>query len=290
MRWSRVAWLLTAVAVVASGCGSTPEPPAEPAAAPAAEPARSTGSAPSVGPERADVGSAQRLRVEVLDRYPHDTGAFTQGLEIDDDVVYEGTGQYGESELRIVDLDTGAVRQRVSLPDTVFGEGITVLDDRVWQISWRDGIAYERDPETLAERRQVRYEGEGWGICHDDAADRLIMSDGTDQLTFRDPETFVATGTVSVTLDGGPLRDINELECVGGAVWANVWRTDRIVRIDPSSGQVAAQVDAAGLLTGAERAGTDVLNGIAAVSGTDEFLLTGKYWPTLFRVRFVPAS
>ncbi|MFY1635714.1 glutaminyl-peptide cyclotransferase [Solwaraspora sp. WMMB335] len=234
-------------------------------------------------------GVSDKLRIDVLARYRHDTGAFTQGLELHGTDLYEGTGQYGESELRVVDLDTGQVRQRVRLSDEVFGEGITIAGPRIWQLTWRAGVAYERDPDTLAEVRQVRYDGEGWGICHDAAAGRLVMSDGSDQLTFRDPQTFTATGSVAVTLDGEPLPRLNELECVGDEVWANVWQTDRIVRIDPASGRVVAEVDAAGLLTGDERAGADVLNGIAAVPGTDEFLITGKYWPALFRVRFVPA-
>jgi len=136
----------------------------------------------------------------------------------------------------------------------------------------------------------VRYDGEGWGVCHAEGAGRLLMSDGTDRLTFRDPESFAETGSVQVTLDGAPLMEINELECVGDEVWANVWRTDRIVRIDPASGRVSAEVDASGLLSADERAGADVLNGIAGVPGTDEFLITGKYWPTLLRVRFVPGS
>jgi glutaminyl-peptide cyclotransferase len=274
LRRSKVFALVLPLVLLVGGCAaddrSGPEPTVDPAAAP--------------GPDAAPV---ERLRVEVLERLPHDTGAFTQGLELRGDVLYEGTGQYGESELRIVDLATGEVRQRVSLPDSDFGEGITVADTRVWQLTWREGVAYERDPETLAEVRQVRYDGEGWGICHDEGTDRLVMSDGSDQLTFRDPESFDETGSVAVTVDGTPLTEINELECVGDEVWANVWRTDRIVRIDPGSGRVVAEVDASGLLSADEQVEADVLNGIAAVPGTDEFLITGKYWPTLFRVRFV---
>ncbi|WJK32842.1 glutaminyl-peptide cyclotransferase [Solwaraspora sp. WMMA2065] len=262
------------------------------AAAAAYAGSRSAGPAtvPLVDGRSAAVVPVEQLRVEVLARYPHDTAAFTQGLELVGSDLYEGTGQYGESELRVVDLASGTVRRRVSLPDTVFGEGITVLESRIWQITWREGVAYERDRETLDVLREVTYDGEGWGICHDDAADRLVMSDGTDQLTYRDPATFDQIGSVTVTRAGTPVRDINELECVDGQVWANVWRTDEIVRIDPASGQVVAEVDAGGLLAGAERAGVDVLNGIAAVPGTDEFLITGKYWPALFRVRFVPGS
>ncbi|WP_326551130.1 glutaminyl-peptide cyclotransferase [Micromonospora sp. NBC_01813] len=271
MRSRRMIPLVAVAALLVAGCSRTVEPSPMP-----------------LIPDQA--APVERLRVEVLERYPHDSAAFTQGLELHDGALYEGTGQYGESELRIVDLASGEVRQRVSLPDTDFGEGITVLDSRVWQITWREGVAYERDPDTLAEVRQVRYDGEGWGVCHDEGADRLVMSDGTNRLSFRDPESFTETGAAAVMLDGIPLTEINELECVGGEVWANVWQTDRIVRIDPGSGQVTAEVDASGLLSAEERAGADVLNGIAAVPGTDEFLITGKYWPTLFRVRFVTGS
>nr|MDT0660145.1 glutaminyl-peptide cyclotransferase [Micromonospora sp. DSM 115978] len=243
---------------------------------------------PTVVAQPAD--SAPRLRVEVLAAIPHDTTAFTQGLELHNGILYEGTGLHGRSAIRTLDPETGELRQNVALPAEVFGEGITIVDDTLWQLTWQDGIAYQRDRASLAEIRQVTYSGEGWGICHDPDRDRLVMSDGTDQLTFRDPETFDTAGTVTVTRDGQPLRNINELECVGDKVWANVWQTDEIVRIDPATGAVDAVVDAAGLLTDAERAGADVLNGITAVPCTDNFLITGKLWPKMFRVRFAPAG
>lgn len=179
------------------------------------------------------------------------------------------------------------MRREVRLPGDLFGEGITVTGDRIWQLTWQEGVALERDRETLAELRRVEYSGEGWGLCFDGT--RLVMSDGSDRLTFRDPATFAPTGSVEVRAEGSPVEELNELECVDGQVWANVWRSDQIVRIDPASGQVTAVVDASGLLSPQQRAGTDVLNGIAAVPGTDEFLLTGKLWPAVFRVRFVPA-
>ena len=224
------------------------------------------------------------LEADVLATIPHDPGAFTQGLELVDGVLYEGTGLEGESSIRAVDPETGEVKNQVELPPDLFGEGITVAGDSIWQITWQDGVAIRRDRTTLAEEARVDYEGEGWGICHD--GDRLIMSDGSDRLTFRDAETFAEEGSVQV--DG--VDDLNELECVDGQVYANVWQTDRIVRIDPATGQVTATVDLAGLLPEEDRAGTDVLNGIAAIPGTDEFLVTGKLWPTMFRVRFVTAS
>jgi glutaminyl-peptide cyclotransferase len=228
------------------------------------------------------------LRVEVLATYPHDPAAFTQGLELHDGLLYESTGRYGLSDVRVTEVETGRVRHRVRLPDETFGEGLTVAGDTVWQLTWREGFAFQRDRATLAERARVGYEGEGWGLCFDEPAGRLVMSDGSDRLTFRDPGSFAVLGTVEVRLRDQPLTMLNELECQDGKVWANVWLTDDIVRIDPGTGRVEAVVDASGLLPAAQRAGADVLNGIAAVPGTGTFLITGKLWPTVFHVRFTP--
>ncbi|MGP4019381.1 glutaminyl-peptide cyclotransferase [Saccharopolyspora sp. 5N708] len=232
-------------------------------------------------------GSLPHLRTEVIHVLPHDRSSFTQGLEMADGTLYEGTGLRGSSLVRATDLATGEVLRETRLPADLFGEGITVKGDRIWQLTWQEGVAIERDRATLAELRRVEYSGEGWGLCFDGS--RLIMSDGSGRLTFRDPVTFAPIGGVDVRRDGSPADELNELECVGGQVWANVWGSDEILRIDPANGQVTAVVDAAGLLSPQQRPGTDVLNGIAAVPGTDEFLVTGKYWPTIFRVRFVPA-
>lgn len=240
------------------------------AAEPAAPPAPSTGAPPTA-------------RAEVLGTIPHDTDAFTQGLELVDGALYEGTGLEGRSSLRRLDPDTGEVRQEVALPAPLFGEGITVVGDRIWQLTWRDGVAIERDRADLRELRRVSYDGEGWGLCLD--GDRLVMSDGTDELTFRDPVTFDETGSVRVTRDGRPLDRLNELECADGQVWANVWQTDEVVRIDPATGRVVTTADLGPLRPPGVPA-TDVLNGIAAIRGTDEFLVTGKNWPTIFRIRF----
>ena len=260
MRRPPLATAAVALVVALAGCGSA-----------------GTGGEPGAAP----------LRVEVLERLPHDPDLFTQGLEVAGDELYEGTGRPGESRVRASSLDDGRVLREVALPAPLFGEGITVVDDTVWQLTWQDGIAVERDRATLAERRTVPYEGEGWGLCSD--GDRLVMSDGSPRLSFRDPTTFEVIGGVDVRRDGEPVEELNELECVDGAVWANVWRTDEIVRIDPATGAVTGVVDAAGLLPQPDAAGADVLNGIAALPGTDEFLVTGKWWPALFRVRFVEA-
>lgn len=234
-------------------------------------------------------GAAPATRPQVLAELPHDRGAFTEGLEVvpgsGGALLYEGIGLAGESQLREVDVATGVVRRTAALPGTLFGEGITVVGDRIWQLSYRDGVAIEWDRATLTPLRQVPISGEGWGLCSDGA--RLVRSDGTDLVRFQDPATFAETGSVRVRLNGAPVTNLNELECVGGQVWANVWKSERIVRIDPTTGAVTAVVDASGLLDPARRGGTDVLNGIAWLGG-GEYLLTGKYWPVMFRVRLVP--
>jgi glutamine cyclotransferase len=240
--------------------------------------------APPAGPGVA--AQPQPLRAQVLEVRPHDRSSFTQGFELVDGVLYEGTGLAGQSAMLATDPATGRVLRRAPLPAPLFGEGITVVGDRVWQLTWTDGIAIERDLASFAELRRVPYEGEGWGLCHDGA--RLVMSDGTDRLTFRDPSSFAPLGEVRVRNAGSPVRDLNELECDGGAVYANVWKTDKIIRVDPASGGVTAVIDAAGLLPAAERPNTDVLNGIAAIPHTQEFLLTGKHWPHTYRVTFTP--
>jgi glutamine cyclotransferase len=228
------------------------------------------------------------LHPEVLGELSHDPAAFTQGFEAAAGSLYEGTGLPGRSQLRELDPATGALRRAVPLPGALFGEGITVVGDRIWQLTWRDGVALEWDRAGLRLLRQVPISGEGWGLCAlpGPSGTRLVRSDGTDLLRFHDPVTFAETGSVRVSLDGDPVTALNELECVDGQVWANVWRTDRLVRVDPADGHVTTVVDAAGLLDPARRAGTDVLNGVAAL-GDGEFLLTGKWWPATFRVRFV---
>ena len=231
---------------------------------------------------------ARQMRVEVLASYPHDRRAFTQGLLYHDGVLYESTGLEGESTLRRVDVTTGRVLQSVALPPNLFAEGLALAPEGLVQVTWQNDTGFVYDAATLAPRRQFKYNGDGWGLCFDGAS--LAMTDGSDTLAFRAPETFAVQRTVRVTMDGTPLRSINELECANGSVYANVWHRTFIVRIDPATGLVLERIEAGGLLTASEADGADVLNGIAHNPSDGTFYITGKRWPKLFKVRFVPAG
>jgi glutamine cyclotransferase len=263
----------------------------------AQRPSRRAGSSePPAGPAEEP---GRELRVQVVAKYPHDTEAFTQGLLLDPDdpgTLLESTGNYGRSELRRVDLASGEPMRRVELPDELFGEGLALVPgsdgegDLLVQLTWREGVALLWDAATLERRGERAYSGEGWGLCYDAAGGRLVRSDGSPRLAFHDPGTFAETGGVDVTWRGRRAGGLNELECVGGRVWANLYGLDRLAEIDLSSGRVTALVDAAGLLTPADAARADVMNGIAHDPADDTFLLTGKWWPQVFRVRFVAAE
>lgn len=242
---------------------------------------------PSTGPAVATpAGPIARLAYEVVRRMPHDTAAWTEGLLFDDaGRLWESTGLTGRSQVREVDPLTGEVLRAADTPDAAYGEGLAQVGDELIQLTWREGRAFRFDRDTLAPTGTFDYSGEGWGLCFD--GERLVMSDGSDRLTFRDPATFDVLGQVSVTAGGQPLGRLNELECADGAVWANVWETEWIVRIDPATGAVTGALDADGLLEPdpavADRGA--VLNGIAKVPGADTFLLTGKLWPEAIEVR-----
>lgn len=228
--------------------------------------------------------AVESLSVRVLRAFPHDPGAYTQGLLWWDGKLYESTGQYGRSDLRRLDPGTGAVERQVDISPAYFGEGLARVGDRLIMLTWKAQRAFVFGIERFDERRTFRYEGEGWGLCNDGG--RLVMSDGSDRLTFRDPGTFAVLGEVAVTLRGFPLTQINELECVGDSVYANVYQTDFLVRIDPAGGRVTHYIEASGLLTREEARGVDVLNGIAFDPGAGTFYLTGKLWPKMFEVTF----
>ena len=236
----------------------------------------------TVGP---DAPQPVRGTVEVVRELPHDPSLFTQGLQVVGDQIYESTGQYGQSQVQRRPLAGGEPTASVPMAQDEFGEGLAVTGDTAWTLTWRKQIAHDRDPQTLEVRREVPYQGEGWGLCYDGA--RLVMSNGSDTLTFRDPATFEPTGTVAVTAGGAPVPRLNELECVNGSVLANVWMTDEIVRIDPATGAVTAIYDASALEQPRPASRDAVLNGIAALPDSENVLLTGKWWPTMYEVRLV---
>ncbi|ALP49575.1 glutaminyl-peptide cyclotransferase [Corynebacterium glutamicum] len=229
----------------------------------------------------------EHLVPEIISTHSFDSTSFTQGLELDADELIVGTGQYGGSRIYRSSVD-GQKSVSQSLDPEFFGEGITKSGDAIWQLTWNEGVAFKRDADTLEELDRVSYDGQGWGICSTD--DTLITSDGSSTLTFRDPETFAENSTVDVTLDGSPVGNLNELECVDGEVYANIFLDTDIMRIDPNSGEVTAVIDASNIPNNATPDTNNVLNGIAHIPDSDRFYITGKRWPDLYEVRFVPAD
>lgn len=223
---------------------------------------------------------------EIKNVYPHDRAAFTQGLIYKEGILWEGTGQYGASSIRKVDLKTGKVLKMISVPREFFGEGITVFKNKVFELTWQNNKGFIYAPDDFAKIGEFSYTGEGWGLTHD--SDSLIMSDGTNRIRFLDPETFAVRRAVSVFENGQPLGELNELEYVKGEIFANVWRTDRIVRIDPKTGNLTGTINLTGLLPATDRdADTDVLNGIAYDEAGDRLFVTGKLWSKLFEIRLI---
>jgi glutamine cyclotransferase len=216
-------------------------------------------------------------------KFPHDPGAFTQGLEFRGTALFEGTGLEGRSTLRRVDYATGKVLRQIELADRFFGEGITIMGDRIYQITWQNGRAFVYDRKTFERIRRFSYDGEGWGLTHADG--RLIMSDGTPVIRFRDPKTFEVLEEIEVTDDGTPVEDLNELEWVNGEILANVWQTDQVVRIDPATGDVVGRLDLSALRQQEDAEGThDVTNGIAYMRAEDRLFVTGKLWRNLYEI------
>lgn len=229
----------------------------------------------------------ERLRVRVVRTYPHAPDAFTQGLLWHDGFLYESTGLYGESSLRKVALETGVVLERRDLERNIFAEGLALVGNELVQLSWQEHIAHVFSVDSFRSLRTFDYEGEGWGLCFD--GNHLVMSDGSDRLFFRDPRTFeIARPELEVRMSGAPVHRLNELECVGDVIWANVWETDQIVRIDARTGRVTAVALMHGLLTPEERRDADVLNGIAYSPERGHFLVTGKLWPRIFEIELLP--
>ncbi len=241
------------------------------------------------GPDSTAGAAAKSYAYEVVRSFPHDTGAFTQGLAIEGDTLFESTGNYGRSTLRQVALQSGAVERIRRLSSTIFGEGLALYDGKIIQLTWKSGVGFIYDRDTFELLRSVAYPGEGWGITYD--GERFIMSDGSSTLYFRDRVTFEETGRIFVRDGDAQVRNLNELEYVKGELYANIWQEDRIARIDPETGRVTGWVDLEGLLESAgyeETGGTvDVLNGIAYDAAGDRLFVTGKWWPRLFQIRLI---
>lgn len=244
----------------------------------------------SLQPRRSDALTGTELNgvpiysFKVVNSWPHDPDAYTQGLIYKDGILYESTGRYGSSSLRKVELMTGKVLKKVDVENQYFAEGMTLFQGKIFQLTWKaqKGFIYDEDFKRTGE---FTYEGEGWGLTHD--AESLIMSDGTNRIRFLDPNTLKVQRTIDVLDQGKPLLELNELEYIKGEIFANIWQTDRIVRLDPRDGKILGWVDMTGLLKLKENyeKPVDVLNGIAYDEAGDRLFVTGKLWPKLFEVR-----
>ena len=236
----------------------------------------------------AQAEKARQYGYAVVKTYPHDVGAFTEGLFWRDGFLYESTGLEGRSSIRKVTLETGVPEQERMIDSRYFGEGIVDWKDKLIELTWKDQVGFIYDLKSFEKTGEFSYVGEGWALTRDDT--RIIMSDGSSALRFLDPETLKETGRIQVTDDGKPVNNINELEFVKGEVLANIWQTDRIVRIDPKTGKVVGWIDLTGLLGDADRAAgeVDVLNGIAYDAASDRLFVTGKLWPKLFEIKLAP--
>jgi glutaminyl-peptide cyclotransferase len=267
---------------------ATPVPTPEPTATPTPSPTPSPVPEPTPSPTPAPV--TEDYSYEIVDTLPHDRRAFTQGLEYFDGFLYESTGLRGQSTLRQVNPETGEVLQQRDLDEDLFGEGLTINDDRIYQLTWQAGQGFIYDRGSFELIGEFTYEGEGWGLAND--GDQMYMSDGSNTLYIRDLETFEAIEQIEVFDSDGPVSMLNELEYIDGKIWANIWMEDTIVVIDPATGWVTRRIDMTGLLQDEDRDEhrVDVLNGIAWDAENDRLLVTGKLWPVIYEIEVVPAN
>lgn len=236
--------------------------------------------------QQSAAATARTEKYKIVHVYPHDPSAFTQGLIYQDGFLYEGTGLNGKSSIRKVDLENGITRQRYDLPGQYFGEGITDWRDNLLELTWTSNICFVYDRKTFRLLRTFHYEGEGWGLTHDDQ--HLIMSDGTAQLRFLDPESFRELKRVTVTDNGKPVQNLNELEFINGEIFANVWMSDKIAILSPKTGKVLRWLDLSGIFPEhSALAGNAVLNGIAYDARGGRIFVTGKLWPKLFEIKLI---
>ncbi|HEY7913069.1 MAG TPA: glutaminyl-peptide cyclotransferase [Blastocatellia bacterium] len=263
--------LIILCAIACSQSGNTPATNSATATASANRPAENR-----TGPVR--------YSYEVVNKYPHDTEAFLQGLVYHDSGFYESTGGNGQSSLRRVELESGRVLKKVMLAEEDFGEGLALVEDKLVQLTWQSGKGYVYDRDTFRKLREFSYSMEGWGLAFD--GKRLILSDGSNTLTFLDPRTYQVIGKLNVTLGGRPLTKINELEFIEGEIWANVWHEEVLLRIDPATGAVNSMVDLRGLRPRETVQDTEaVLNGIAYDPVARRIFVSGKRWPSIFEIR-----
>lgn len=225
-------------------------------------------------------------RVEVVQTFPHDANAFTQGLVIHEGTLFEGTGQKGNSTLRKVNLSDGKVQLQVTLDPAYFGEGITVLNGKIFQLTWRENTCFVYDAQTMVYEKSHQYAFEGWGITNN--GKELILSDGTSLLRFIDPDTFRVTRQIHVTeLGGKKIKQLNELEFVNGEIWSNIWYEDVIARISPENGRVVGWIDLSKVYPKQQRDKESVMNGIAYDQSSKRLFITGKNWPTLYEIKVI---
>lgn len=274
--------LLLVVQTTGFACRSKPESVSENTGVPSSSPAGTANQGETFPP----VPSVQIYSYQVINTYPHDSGAFTEGLVFNGGAIYESTGLKGQSSLRKVELETGKVLQIRPLAAEYFGEGITISGDTIVQLTWQEHKAFVYDKKTFELQREFDIETEGWGITTD--GKNLIMSDGTSTLRILSPDTLENLGDINVQDAGGPVANLNELEYIGGLIYANVWNTDNIAIIDPGSGRVNGWVNLEGLLPQQTPGkSVDVLNGIAYDAAKGRLFVTGKYWPSLFEIQLV---
>jgi glutamine cyclotransferase len=244
---------------------------------------------PNAGRAEGPEDGEQYYTYSIIEQFPHDPHAFTQGFVYSDGFFYEGTGLYGQSSLRKVTPENGEVIKKRELTENLFGEGIAVYQGKIIQLTWRENLGLVYDRESFAVLEVFSYPTEGWGLTHD--GKHLIMSDGSSTLTFLDPETFAPVRRIEVTSSRGPVENLNELEYIKGEIYANIWLTDYIVRIDPQTGRVTGWIDLSGLLPpDTVRGAVDVLNGIAYDYKQDRIFVTGKLWPFVFEIQLLPAA
>jgi glutamine cyclotransferase len=239
--------------------------------------------ASALGAAQTSAKSIPVLTATVIRTYPHDPKAFTQGLEFADGHLYESTGRTGQSSLRECVLESGKVLRKVSLPENEFGEGLTIFHGKIYQLTWLSKKGFIYDLRTFKKIGEFPFSSEGWGLTHDDTS--LILSDGSNQLKFIDPANFMLTRTLEVYAGSEAVTNLNELEYLHGQIWANVWHSSRIARIDPQSGQVLSWIELAPLVNKEQREGEDVLNGIAYDPSAERLVVTGKNWPELIEIK-----